>query len=206
MKLDRWFGATAVAAAVLVFAAARGVAEDTASSGGDKPKFVGDKACQKCHFQEHKAWKKTNMAKAMDSLKPTDEAANKALFDKKKASGVDPAKDYTTDATCLPCHTTGFNAGGYPEKGDTEEAKKLQADFGKVACEACHGAGEKYAAFKTEELGKNKDAKFTSEQLAPLGLVKPDQKLCETCHNDKNPTKGEFKFDDDKAKVHPTKK
>ena len=203
MKLTRWFAATSVAAVVLAFAAARGAAED--APAGDKPKYVGDKACQKCHFQEHKAWKKTAMAKAMDSLKPTEEA-NKALFDKKKAAGLDPAKDYSTDAKCVKCHTMGFNAGGYPEKADTEDQKKAQADFGKVGCEACHGPGEKYVKFKTDELEKNKEAKFTSEQLAPMGLVKPDEKTCQGCHNADSPTKEEFKFAETKDKVHPTKK
>ena len=205
MKLNRWFAATSVAAVVLAFAAARGAAQDTASPAGDKPTYVGDKACAKCHFQEGKAWKKTTMAKAMDSLKPTEEA-NKELFDKKKAAGLDPAKDYSGDATCLPCHTTGYDAGGYPAKADTDELKKAQETFGKVSCEACHGPGSKYVEFKTAELGKNKEAKFTAEQLAPMGLVKPDEKTCQTCHNNKNPTKAEFKLDEMKDKTHPTKK
>lgn len=206
MKLNRLFAVTTVAAFVLVLAAARGIAQDTASAGGDKPQFVGDKACTKCHFQEGKAWKKTGHGKALETLKPTDEAKDKALFDKKKAANLDPAKDYSADPACIKCHTTAYGAGGYPEKAETDEQKKAQETFGKVTCEACHGAGSLYVKHKTDEIAKNKDAKFTKEQLAPFGFRMPDEATCKGCHNEGSPTKGEFKFDDDKTKVHPTKK
>lgn len=206
MKLNRWFAATSVAALTLAVVAARGLAQDAASSGGDKPTYLGDKACQKCHFQEHKSWKKTGLYKAMETLKPTDEAANKALFDKKKAANLDPAKDYSTDAKCVKCHTTGYGVGGYPAKVETDDEKKAAETFGRVGCESCHGPGSLYVKFKTDELGKNKDAKFTKEQLTPLGLVVPDEKTCKTCHNDESPTKAEFKYDEEKVKTHPTKK
>ena len=57
---------------------------------------------------------------------------------------------------------------------------------------------------KTEAVEKDKDAKFTFEGLAKLGLVQPDEKVCAKCHNDQAPTKPAepFKFEDAKAKVH----
>lgn len=204
MRLTSLCGATLVAAAFVAFAAARGGAEDAPSSGGDKPQYLGDKACMKCHFQEHKSWKKTALFKSMKTLAPTAEADNKALFDKKKAAGLDPAKDYSADEACVKCHVTGYgDASGYPKdpKANDEAAKKAAA-LGNVGCEVCHGPGSLYVKHKIAELEKNKDAKFTFDDMSKLGLVKPDEKVCVTCHNSASPTKEEFKFDEAKAKVH----
>lgn len=190
-------------AAAGVFAAALC---NSASGEGEKPAYVGDKACMKCHFQEHKSWKKTGMAKAMKTLAPTPES-EKELFDKKKAAGLDPAKDYTTDEKCLKCHTTGYGTEtGYPKDMKAEGADARAKALGSVGCESCHGPGSLYVKHKTAELEKNKDAKFTFEQMAPLGLVKPDEALCKTCHNDESPTKAEFKFEEMKGKTHEKSK
>lgn len=203
------FAAAAAAAAALVFAD-RGSAQEGAAPAGDKPSYVGDKTCQKCHFQQHKSWKKTGMAKAMKVLMPTTEAEDKGLFDRKTAAKLDPAKDYTGDASCLKCHTTGYGQpGGYPVDPKKDEAsQKLAALMGNVSCEACHGPGSLYVKHKTEEVEKNKDAKFTFEQMAKYGLTHPDEKNCATCHNDTAPTKPAepFKFEDAKKKVHEHKK
>jgi hypothetical protein len=186
-------------AAVALFAAAL---SNTASGEGEKPAYVGDKECMKCHFQEHKSWKKTGMAKAMKTLAPTPES-EKELFDKKKAAGLDPAKDYTTDEKCLKCHTTGYGTEtGYPKDPKTEGAEARAKALGSVGCESCHGPGSLYVKHKKAEQEKNKDVKFTFEQLAPLGMTKPDEAACKTCHNDESPTKGALKYEEDKAKVH----
>jgi hypothetical protein len=200
------FTAAGAAALLMALAAVRTPAEDGASSGGDKPTYVGDKTCMKCHFVEHKSWKKTSMAKSMKTLAPTTEAEDKALFDKKKAASLDPAKDYTTDAKCLKCHTTGYGADGYPALAadatpTAEQTAAMTLNAG-VTCEACHGPGSLYVKHKTAELEKNKDAKFTAEALAPMGLVKPDEKVCAGCHNAESPTKAEFKFAESKDKTH----
>jgi len=204
------FVAAAVAAAALTVTlslARTGAAEDA------KPEYVGDKTCQKCHFAQHKSWKKTAMAKAMKTLAPTTEADDKALFDKKTAAKLDPAKDYTNDEKCLKCHTTGYGEpGGYPKDPKKDEAAtKAAAATGSVGCESCHGPGSLYVKHKTEAVEKDKDAKFTFEGLSKLGLIKPDEAVCAKCHNDQAPTKPAepFKFEDAKAKVHdhpPAKK
>ena len=73
------------------------------------------------------SWKKTKLFKSLETLKPTAEA-DKALFDAKKAAGLDPAKDYSTDAACLKCHVTGYGKdGGYPEKITPENEKAAKA-------------------------------------------------------------------------------
>ena len=191
-------------AVLLALAAARSSAEDGASPAGDKPQYVGDKTCQKCHFQEHKSWKKTPMAKAMKTLAPTTAEEDKELFDKKTAAGLDPAKDYQTDPKCLKCHTTGYGTEtGYPaDPAADDDAAKRAKTFSGVSCEACHGPGSLYVQFKTAELEKNKDAKFTAAALAPLGLTLPDEKTCATCHNGDSPTKAELKYAESKDKTH----
>src|SRR5262249_35041859 len=137
---------------------------------------------------------------------PTAEADDKALFDKKKAANLDPAKDYSAEAKCLKCHTTGYGEpGGYPVDAKKDDAAvKAAAAPGAVGCEACHGPGSLDVKFKTAEVEKNKDAKFTWEDLSKHGLAKPDEAVCAKCHNDQAPTKPAepFKFEDAKTKVH----
>ena len=198
MRLLIAAGSFLVAMVFVPFLVQDGVAQD------DAPTYVGSEACKKCHFKEHRYWKKTGKFEAVASLKPTAED-NAELLAKKKAAGLDPAKDYSTDATCLACHTTGYGKkGGYPEdgKGDAAEA------MAQVGCESCHGPGSKYVEHKTKELEANKDAKFTFEGLEPMGLVSPTKELCATCHNDKNPAKPAEPFDFDTAKdmVHSKQK
>ena len=169
-----------------------GVAED------DAPTYVGSDACKKCHFKEHRYWKKTSKFDAVATLKPTTEADDAALFAKKTAAKLDPAKDYSTDATCLACHTTGYGKmGGFPADGKGD----LATSMAQVGCESCHGPGSKYVAHKTAELEANKDAKFTFEGLKGFGLVQPNAEVCATCHNDKNPANPAEAFDFEKTKV-----
>jgi len=170
------------------------VQEGSAQEGGDAPTYVGSDACTKCHFKEHRYWQKTVKADSLKALKPGEAA------EKKTAAGLDPAKDYSTDETCLGCHTTGYGKkGGYPT--DVTKDADAAAAMAQIGCEACHGPGSKYVEHKTKELEANKDAKFTFEGLAPLGLVKPDKDTCAGCHNDKNPVKPAEAFDFDKMKV-----
>ena len=206
MKRVLSFAAAAAVALIVGFSLAvpRGSAEEEAT-------YVGPDACKKCHFKQHRYWKKTGLnKKSFDVLKPTTEEADKDLFAKKKKAELDPAKDYSTDATCLACHTTGYGKkGGYPENPDADDASKaLAKDMASVSCEACHGAGSKYVQHKTDTMKANKDAKFTFEGLSEKGLVKPDEASCKTCHNEKNPNNAQdtFKFEDAKGAVHSKKK
>ena len=155
--------------------------------------YVGSAACMKCHFAEAKSWKKTTLAKSMDALRPTARE-DSVRFDAKTRAGLDPAKDSTTDATCLACHTTGYGATkGYPA-----------ASMDSVSCEACHGPGEKYVAHKLQAIAANKDAKFAQADLVALGLVVPDESVCARCHNAKNPTNADdhFSYAAAREKVH----
>lgn len=168
----------------------------TAVAGDDEPGYIGPKGCKKCHFKQHKDWKKSELAKAFDRLKPGQ------CEEAKKAAGLDPAKDYTKDPKCLKCHTTGYGtATGYPAvvegKAWTEEETARAETFAGVTCEACHGPGSKYSVFKKE----NKE--FKRAQIAELGAYSPvTAENCTPCHNEENPTakKGEvWDFEKHKA-------
>lgn len=201
-----------VAATVFALTLAAVRAEDAPAA--DKPTYVGSDACKKCHFKQYTSWKKGAMAKSMKTLLPTTEADNKDLFKKKTDAKLDPAKDYTTDAKCLKCHTTGYcEAGGYPaDPAKDDAAKKCAADMASVSCESCHGPGSNYVKYKepivSKDVEEKKETKFKWEDLAKYGLTKPDETVCAKCHNKDAPSQPTepFKFDDAKLKVHPVKK
>jgi hypothetical protein len=153
----------------------------TAAIAGDH-EYVGVKKCKTCHLKEWKSWAETKMATTFDVLKPGERG------EAKQAAGLDPAKDYTTDVTCLPCHTTGYGkAGGFVDIATTPE-------LAGVGCEMCHGAGKDYIADGAMTL-KNKE--YKKADLLPLGLVdQVTEAQCTVCHNSKSPFVGDdFVFD-----------
>jgi hypothetical protein len=182
------------------------VALAAAEVGADEPKatYVGSSKCMKCHSKQLLSWKKTKLAASMETLKPATDEASKARAEVLKKAGLDPAKDYTTDAKCLPCHVTGYGKeGGYPEKITADNEAVVKA-MGSVSCESCHGPGSRYVEYKNQKRKENKDATFTREEMEKLGLVHPTEETCKACHNDTAPIKPEtaFKFEEAKAKVH----
>jgi hypothetical protein len=144
--------------------------------------YVGSKKCKMCHMKEHKSWSSTKMANSFDNLKPGERA------DAKRAAGLDPEKDYTTDETCLPCHTTGYGAaGGFKDAANTP-------DRAGVGCEMCHGAGGTYVKTGNMTL-KNKN--YKKQDLVAVGLVdQVTEAQCAVCHNSKSPFVGDdYVFD-----------
>lgn len=133
--------------------------------------YVGVKKCRPCHMAEAKAWEQTKMSKVFELLKPG------AAADTKKAHNLDPNKDYTTDATCLGCHTTGYGKGGFTSLAATP-------DLAGVTCEACHGPGGGYVK---PELMSLTNKEFKLDAVKAAGLVLPDAKTCQGCHNEKSP-------------------
>lgn len=160
--------------------------------------FVGASTCQTCHngkIAEKTAtttsaavWKDSPHARAYETLANDQSKAvakEKGLADAQKAP------------ECLKCHVTaqGLEAQYL--------GKKYRAEDG-VGCETCHGAGGDYASnIKVKNAIKNGEA-----DPATVGLiVKPDEKICVQCHNDKSPTFKGFDFAE-KAKLiaHPINK
>ena len=138
--------------------------------------YVGSKKCKMCHIKEYKSWEATNMAKAFDVLKPGERS------DAKSKAGLDPAKDYTTDATCVKCHVTGYGeSGGFTDVESTP-------DLVGVGCEMCHGPGGTY--IKPEHMSlKNKE--YKKADLVAVGMVdQVAEGQCRGCHNEESPFVG----------------
>lgn len=134
--------------------------------------FVGSTKCATCHKtaaqgEQFPKWQASQHAKAFETL------ASPAAIEIGKKVGIDePQKS----DTCLRCHVTGHgkDAALFGEKYSAAEG---------VGCESCHGAGADYMKNATMK-------EITAGTLdgATVGLIKPDEKLCITCHNDKSPT------------------
>jgi hypothetical protein len=155
-------------------------------------KYIGVKKCKACHIKQYKSWVKTTMATSFENLKPGVKAAEK------KKAGIDPDKDYTHDAKCLECHTTGYGQpGGFTS---IEETPKLA----NVQCESCHGPGGNYR----EIMKKNKEFKLAD--IKSVGFIMPseDEQGCLTCHGERSPfnasvdPKYKFGFKERMQKVH----
>lgn len=170
-------------ALLLGFVASAGAAGENA--------FVGNKKCKMCHLKEWNSWSETKMAKAFLQLKPGESA------EAKKTAGLDPAKDFTKDTACLPCHTTGYGRPG----GFTDIEKT--PDLAGVGCEACHGPGGTYTQSQYMSL-TNKE--YKRADLAAVGLVATiAESQCIVCHNDKSPFVGDkYVFDFAKRKEQGT--
>lgn len=144
------------------------------ASRADEIKYVGSKKCKMCHIKEYNSWKETKMAQALEVLKPGQ------AVDTKKAHGIDPDSDYTADAGCLKCHTTGYGKpGGFVSLDET-------ADMAGVGCESCHGPGGDYLKTNLMSL-KNKD--HSLESVREAGLIYPvTEETCKSqCHNEESP-------------------
>jgi hypothetical protein len=137
------------------------------------PAYVGARKCRACHLKQFQSWEQTRMAKAFELLKPGVHA------DAKKKMNVDPAKDYTADEKCLPCHTTGFGRpGGFVSVEKTPEMEGVQ-------CESCHGPG---GEFLKEGFMTLKNKEYKRAELVKVGLVVPTVETCTSqCHNPKSP-------------------
>lgn len=158
----------------------------------DAAEYVGAKKCKACHIKEFKSWEQTGMAKSFEQLKPGVSA------DAKKKANIDPNKDYTTDAGCLKCHTTGYGKpGGFKSIADTPELANVQ-------CESCHGPGSEYGKLMKE----NKEFKRADAKKAGLVIPSEDEKGCMSCHggdspfNEKVDAKYKFDFKDRLKKTH----
>lgn len=165
-----------VAASFIAFTSDAGAAE-----------YVGAKKCKACHIKQFKSWQKTGMAESFEKLKAGVSA------DAKKKAGMDPDKDYTTDAGCLKCHTTGY---GKPGGFTTIDATP---DLAGVQCESCHGAGSEYR----DMMKKNKEYKIAD--IKAVGLIVPSENEagCMECHGEGNPFKDRgFDFKGALEKTH----
>jgi hypothetical protein len=156
-----------------------------------KFKYVGANACKACHLlpktgAAFKIWQGSAHAKAFATL-----ATPAALEIAKKKGIADPQKDQA----CLKCHNTAAGVAA------AQLAPTFKAGEG-VGCEACHGPGSDYKAMSVM-----KDINAGKIKGETVGLIKGDEKLCKTCHNEQSPTYKGFNFAEYSKKIaHPTPK
>jgi hypothetical protein len=157
------------------------------SSDAGAAEYIGAKKCKACHIKQYKSWEKTSMAQSFENLKPGVKA------DAKKKAGLDPDKDYTGDAGCLKCHTTGY---GKPGGFTTIDATP---DLAGVQCESCHGPGSEYR----DTMKKNKEYKLAEVKAQGLIIPSEDEAGCMACHGEGNPFKDRgFNFKEALEKTH----
>lgn len=152
------------------------------STAEEEHAFIGSAKCKKCHLKEFRSWEETAMAKTFETLKPGVRA------EEKTAAGLDPAKDYTTDAACVRCHVTGYGKpGGFVDLATTP-------DLAGVGCEECHGAGSTYIQ---DHLMSLKNKEYKKSEVVAAGMVDTvSAAQCKSCHNADSPFVGEdFVFD-----------
>lgn len=153
--------------------------------------FVGVKTCGMCHKaktgDQLKIWENSAHAKAFEVLK-SDEAKKIA---EKKGLG-----DPSTEAACLKCHVTAYNADA------SLLGKKYDKEDG-VGCESCHGAGSEYKSNKTMK----DHAAAVAAGMTDFSAEGSAETHCKTCHNEESPTFKGFVFAEKWEKIkHPTKK
>ncbi len=128
--------------------------------------YIGVAKCKMCHNTEksgfqYKIWSESLHSKAFATL-----SNEKSMEYAKKNNIADPTKD----AKCLKCHSTAAGV-------DKNLIETITIQEG-VSCESCHGPGSGY---KTMTIMKDKNLAIKN------GLLIPDQKTCEKCHNKDNP-------------------
>ena len=139
------------------------------TSGGEKAdKYVGMVKCKTCHRakirgQQFQKWVAGPHAKAYEVL-GTDKA--KAVA---KKAGVKGSPQEA--AECLTCHVTAYNVA------DSLKAATYKMEEG-ITCEACHGPGSSYFPLKVMKALYER-----TTDAASVGLTRPNEAVCKTCHN-----------------------
>lgn len=169
-----------------------------------KPSFVGSAKCDSsCHDPWYQAWVNSSHGKTYDLLKPGVRA------EAKTKAKLDPQKDYTSDARCLRCHTTGYRQKGGFVPGETKIDPE-EPNLEQVGCEMCHSVkgGAQFRAFM-----KKTEGKFKRKEVEAYGMRYDFSNVCGRCHEHKNSpflpsvdAKYKFNFDERKKKVHEYKK
>lgn len=145
--------------------------------------YIGAAKCKMCHNkpaggEQYKIWAAGPHANAMKTL-----SSEQSLAIAKEMGIADP----TTDAACIKCHST---------VGGTDENLHIGIKITEgVSCESCHGPGSGY---------KSKTVMASREKSVAKGLIIPDQKLCEGCHNAESPTFKSFNYEEAVKEIaHP---
>lgn len=143
-------------------------------------KYIGVKACSKCHRTEKQGkqfdiWQKSNHANAYTTLTTARSDSIAKARELKKTAAESPE--------CLKCHIIGNGVD------TTQFVKGFNYKDG-VQCETCHGAGSNY---KPVHIMKDRQ-KSIERGMKEYKDQKAIEAFCKTCHNEKSPIHKEFKF------------
>jgi len=125
--------------------------------------YVGEAKCKKCHFKQHRTWKKSKKYKhatAWETLKPQLKSP-----DQKDSQGK----------LCVSCHVTGYgkaDRGGFKDEASSAHLLGVQ-------CEACHGPGSNHVKVGNKlKAEKRKKLKPGEKSFAVRNVT-----ACSGCHN-----------------------
>jgi hypothetical protein len=137
--------------------------------------YVGSAACQNCHEQSYRIWKKTPHSHAFEKLQ--------------KAT---PPREF--DPECISCHVVGWNPQKFFPYKSGYLSQKETPKLLNVGCEDCHGPGATHCwaenhGTKTDQQAARIAVRLTEEEAANPNCPKQN---CFSCHDlDNSP---EFKF------------
>ncbi len=139
----------------------------------DKPYYIGSELCGgRCHDPWYQAWKNTPHAHTYDLLKPGVRASVKMR------DHLDPKADYTADARCLRCHTTGYGQKGGFIPGKTL-ISQVTPNLEEVGCEMCH---TDRGGAQARIIMKKNDGNFKRTDVEVWGLRYDYENVCHRCH------------------------
>jgi len=133
--------------------------------------FVGSKKCESCHEKSYDIWKKSEHARAYDTL-----------------AKLDPPRNF--DPECVSCHVVGWQPTKFsPYEGGFESLEKTPLLIN-TGCEDCHGPGELHVR---AELGNDEALQKKYRKRAVITKERCKKEQCSTCHDiDNSP---DFDFD-----------
>jgi len=138
--------------------------------------YVGSEACQNCHEESYRIWKKTPHSHAFATLKTAT-----------------PPRNF--DPECISCHTVGWNPAKFFPYQSGYLSEKETPKLINMGCENCHGPGQKHIwaenhGTPAEQVAARKTVVLTKEEAADPNSRKQN---CWSCHDlDNSP---EFKFE-----------
>jgi len=134
-------------------------------------RFVGSKKCESCHEKSYDIWKKSEHARAYDTL-----------------AKLDPPRNF--DPECVSCHVVGWQPTKFaPYEGGFESLEKTPLLIN-TGCEDCHGPGEKHVL---AEMGNDEALQKKCRRAVVITKERCKKEQCSTCHDiDNSP---DFDFD-----------
>ncbi len=140
-------------------------------------RFVGSKACEHCHENSYKTWKKSAHAEAYATL-----------------AKLDPPRNF--DPECISCHVVGWHPSKcFPYQSGYESDQKTR-HLENVGCEDCHGPGQRHVAAEQPGADKTLQKKLRQAMVitkAEAADPRTSKQNCFSCHNgDNSPA---FNFD-----------